>query len=237
MNVFGKIALLLTVSSLGLFSCGKGVELAGYAWEAEVNNGIYTPFGMAFVCNSESSGMAFFSETYPDDPMPYGTAVRFNYKWDGDEGSIYFDDGSGISLPVHYEKGAANHSVVVDLSPLYDYFSLNDWEYSLNRSNFYSPSTVDGTHWEYSFYYGEANYFYALDFGCDTALLRLDYVNTEGDTSVFTWTITEYVYTDGIGRIKIRSDALNVYFNGYFYLPDEHHLNFFDSENLLPMSR
>ena len=222
-------------------SCGKGIELAGYAWNAEVVSsgagGVYTPFSMAFVCNTESSGVAFFAETYPDDPMPYGTAVRFSYTWDGDEGSFQLDDGSGISLPVYYEKRSEKPAVVVDITPMRDYFQRYATEYSLERTEYYSPQSVDGTHWEFSFDGGDAHYSYSLGFGSDTALLRLDCTNADGDTAVVTWTITEYSYAEGVGRMKIRSDAFNVYFNGYFYLPDEHHLNFFDSENLLPMSR
>lgn len=233
--------MLLALAPLFLASCHKDIELAGYAWTASVvssgADGVYKPFSMAFVCNTDNSGVAFFSETYPDDPMPYGAAIKFSYNFDGDDGSIQFSDGSDITLPLHFERGSEVPSLVVDLSPMHDYYPNYAMEYTLNKSNYYSPSTVDGTQWYFSFNNGTADYFYSLDFGSDTALLHLDYVDSEGDTSVVTWTITEYAYADGIGRMKIRSDALNVYFNGYFYMSDEHHLNFFDSENLLPMSR
>lgn len=235
------IVALLALSSMGLVSCGKGIDLAGYAWTAEVvsngDDGIDTPFSMAFVCNSEDSGVVFFSETYPDDPMPYGTAVRFSYTWDGDKGSFCLGDGSGISLPVYYEKGAEMPALVVDITPMREYFQRYATEYTLDKADYYSPQSVDGTHWFFLFDDGSALYSYVLDLGADTGILRLDCIGTEGDTSVVTWTITEYSYSKGIGRMKLRSDAFNVYFNGYFYLPDEHHLNFFDSENMLPMSR
>lgn len=236
---------------MSLVSCGKTVDLSGYAWTASVvthdDGGVYTPFSFTLLCNGENSGVAFFTETYPGDPIPYGFSMPFVYTWDGEDGTLTLDDGmAGIVVPLEYERAERN-SVVADISGMRDYYPKYAYAYSLKQKGYYSPASVAGTHWEFAYEYTDiiddtkaevtVHCRYELDFMEMNAVLHHCVIAADGSCDTTTWQIPEYTYANGFGRMTIAGFLPNFEFVGHFYLPDERHLGFFDGESVLPMRR
>lgn len=230
-------------------SCRKTVDLAGSAWTASVvqngTGGVYTPFSMTFLCNSDCSGRAFFVEKYENDPVPYGVSLPFSYVWDGEEGTLTLDDGiSGIQLPLRYERAERN-TLVVDFSPMHDYYpQYAGWRlFALERVEYCRTAQLDGSHWAFSYNpvlsdtAVDAIDIYELDFASSSAMLKFTRIQgSEGDTLVATWDIPEWHFSNGIGDALLRNTSLGVSFSASFYLPDAAQLLLFDGESMLPFA-
>lgn len=231
---------IVLIAYLLAASCRKDVELAGHLWTTTYiingSDGERCKVDINLLCNSENSGVLFISETYDSDPMPYGSALPFSYTWDGDDGSVSIASGAScINLPIEYEK-AEHYSLNLDLSGLRDYYPYLAMEFALGKKEYYAPVTVDGSHWEFGFGEPSESYLYVLDFSADSAALNLTY--TAGDEEQHAGWGISYTFANGVGDMRITNNAGYFgSFHGYFYLPDDGHLMFYDSENVLPMSR
>ena len=254
--------ILMTVAvvtaTLALASCGKTIDLEGYAWTATVNGtddeGDAVTMKVAMLCTSKEAGTLFVGSSYDDDPMDLGEALPFTYKWDDNEGTLtatysYFELYKGtqtVSLPMSYSKTTG---LVVDWGALYRLggIPLNPAGLTLEKKEIYKAASLKGTEWALAYDEnprseslakdGVRHYSYTLAFTtASTAKLTLCITEGDEESETYEWSIA-YSYADGVGKMTVKDLTWGDTFTGYFYLPDEKTITFCDGGNILPMKR
>lgn len=225
--------VILVTLTLMLAACGHDIDVQGYRWHTTstlANDDAVLDIDL--VVNAANGGVLFLAETYANDPVPYGSALPFTYTWDGNSGTIDITGGT-CRLPlvlVHNTTGEGK--LEVDMSPLRIYHPYLAETYTLDRMTFHRAPSVAGTVWLFSV--ADNGYIYTLALGDTSGTLRLVRTTSEGDSTYAAWDIANYSLSDGIATMVIRNVMFNEKYNGYFYMPDDRHLCFFDGESMLP---
>lgn len=240
------------LAALMLASCGKKIDLEGYAWNGTVSgtdsDGDRVTLTVAMLCATDKAGTLFLGENYEGEPLEDGFALPFTYSWDDNQGTLTAtysnpeENGVGtvtLSLPVSYTK---TEGLRLDLRNLYKkgLVPLDVIDFGLAKTEIYKAGNLKETEWQMEFEdrvgLDKATSTYFLYF--QSATRGELHLTQGGFVGPISWDMT-YSYADGVGAATLRGRGLaeGDAFDAYFYLPDSRHLVFCDGESYLTMEK
>lgn len=240
------------LAALTLASCGKTIDLEGYAWNGTVSgtdsDGDRVTLTVSMLCTSDKAGTLFLGDNYEGEPLEDGFALPFTYTWDDNQGIVtatYInpeENGVGtltLSLPVSYTK---TEGLRLDLRNLYKkgLVPLDVIDFGLAKTEIYKTGSLKETKWQMEFENRgglvKANSAYFLYF--QSATRGEMHLTQGGFVGPISWDVT-YSYADGVGAATLTGSGIaeGDAFDAYFYLPDSQHLVFCDGESYMTMQR